>query len=204
MERKLISCGQLNYTTISASWCFIAAFDNRLTNFLLSLMVGLCLHSQQVDNKLYSDHNRVLRSTHNNLSQHPTTCCESHFYFHNMSWLLTTCCGRPEHPSQQVHNLLWRSAAVVAQLDVDLSILLWTSCEGLFWLTWAPCCGGWGGPTGQPINQSIRANYSFIAVFNNIFLDCETLLNILNSSVSLRLEDNRKDPGWLFLEIGRV
>ncbi len=100
------------------------------------LKVGLCLHSQHLHNKLHSGHNRVLRSTHNNLSQLVTTCCESwsHSYSHNMAWLLTTCCGRPEHPSQQVHNMLWRSSVVVDLLwVVDLSTLLWTCCERLLW-----------------------------------------------------------------------
>ncbi len=98
---------------------YINAARMPLTEQEHSLKVGICLHSQQVHNKLYSDHYKVLRSTYNNLSQLPTTCCESwsHSYSHNMSWLLTTCCaGRPEHPSQ---------------------LLLFSCCES----TWAPCCG---------------------------------------------------------------
>ena len=70
--------------------------------------------------------NRVLRSTHKNLSPLPTTCCESwcHSYFQNVSWLLTTSCGRPDaHLSQHIHNMLWRSVVVVGQLCVDLSTL---------------------------------------------------------------------------------
>ncbi len=42
-----------------------------------TLKVGLCLHSQHLHNKLFSGHNRVLRSTHNNLSKLATTRCES-------------------------------------------------------------------------------------------------------------------------------
>ncbi len=41
------------------------------------LKVDLCLRSQHLHNKSPSAHKRVLRSTHNNLLQLPTTCCES-------------------------------------------------------------------------------------------------------------------------------
>ncbi len=42
-----------------------------------------------------------------------TTCCESwsHSYSHNLCWQLTACWGRPEHPSQQAHNMLWSTWA---------------------------------------------------------------------------------------------